>query len=138
MKITRWIGLTILLAVTLLPNSQSFAEESAIRVHESPVAVLKAVFTAARTGELEPLAGLCDPKGENDGDTRNICALGGLAPSARFAQEFKTYFAKGRVNGAPVISGDTAKVPFLFGPNGTKGEEMNFVRRDGKWYLMSF
>ena len=139
MKITRLIGLLIVVAVPLLPNHQALAEESAVMVHASPVAVLETIFLAARTGDFAPLAGLCDPKGENDGDTRDICRFGGPdAPPAGAAAEFKLWFAKGKVNGGAVISGDTAKVPFLFGPNGDKEEEMSFVRRDGKWYLGSF
>ncbi len=37
-----------------------------------------------------------------------------------------------------MIGGNTAKVPFLFGPDGTQPETMNLIRRGENWYLLSF
>ena len=139
MKTTRLIGLSILFVAAVLANHRAVADEPTVVDKTNPVAVVEAIFTAARTGEFAPLAELCDRLGQNDGDTRRICILGDPdLPADRFREEFKTYFAKGRVNGEAVITGDSAKVPFLFGPDGTKREEMNLVKRGGKWYLKSF
>ena len=101
-----------------------------------PEMVTAAIFEAARTGDDSELAALCDPEGENDGDTRKyICEM---TASSEGWGEYVNYFAKGQVSGSAVISANTAKVPFLFGPNGTQKETMNLIRRGEKWYLLSF
>lgn len=79
------------------------------------------------------LKNLCDPLAENDGDTRDICNL-----TEKRQKEFIEYFKDGKLNGSATIDGDKAKVPFLFGPGASKDEEMNLVKREGKWYLYSF
>ena len=38
----------------------------------------------------------------------------------------------------PSITGDEAKVNFVFGPNLERNETMNMQRISGKWYLSSF
>jgi len=101
-----------------------------------PEAVTAAIFTAARTGDDTALARLCDPEGKNDGDTRRyICEV--TVDGARWI-EYVSYFAKGKVSAPARITGDTAKVPFLFGPDGKKKETMNLIRRGKKWFLLSF
>ena len=93
----------------------------------NPEMVTTAIFEAARTGDDSELAMLCDPEGENDGDTRKyICEM--TATSEGWS-EYVTYFAKARVSGPAVIGGNTAKVPFLFGPDGTQPETMTLIRR---------
>ena len=103
--------------------------------HGDPVAVLDAVFAAARDGDDSALAGLCDPTGDGDGDTKMIC---GMKADSDDWGEMEKYFAKGKIDGEASIEGDEAAVPFLFGPDGTRDETMNLIRRDGKWYLSSF
>ena len=103
--------------------------------HSSPSAVTEAVFAAARTNNASALSGLCDPKGENDGDTRKICIL---TTKHRKWKEFVRYFAKAKLRGKTMIKKNRAKVPFFFGPNGKRKEEMNLIRRGENWYLMSF
>ena len=104
--------------------------------HSDPAAVTSAVFDAAVSADLSDLPGLCDPRGENDGDTqRYICDM--TIDSADWGA-FVDAFAKARVSGPAVIGGSTARVPFLFGPDGTRQETMNLILRDGKWYLSSF
>ncbi len=100
-----------------------------------PVKVVQAVFDAAKNKDIVILTTLCDPKEENDGDTRRICEL--TKDSEKLAEFFK-WFSKGKVTGKAVITGDKAAVPFVFGPEGKRKEEMNLVNRDGKWYLSSF
>lgn len=99
----------------------------------SPEGVVKMVFAAASSGDMSSLKDLCDPNGENDGDTRRICESADTKP-----EEFTEFFSKGKVNGDATVNGDKAEVPFLFGPDGTKEETMNVVKRGDKWYLMSF
>ena len=100
-----------------------------------PVSVLQAVFTAARTEDFGILSGLCDPLGENDGDTAMICAMSEDHPEVEM---FIEHFATGRVIGEALIVGDRARVDFTFGPDGDEGETMGLVRRDGRWYLIDF
>jgi len=102
-------------------------------VNTTPESVVQAVFDAAKSGDFSKLGGLCDPRGENDGDTRKICEL-----EKDMESEFVEYFKEGKVAGDAVINGDQAEVPILFGPEGGEEETMKVVQRDGKWYLMSF
>ena len=100
-----------------------------------PVSVLQAVFAAARSGDFGLLSVLCDPLGENDGDTAMICAMSEDHPEVEM---FIEHFATGRVTGEVLIVGDRARVDFSFGPSGDEEETMGLVRRDGKWYLFDF
>ena len=99
-----------------------------------PASVMEAVFTAAQTGDFALLSGLCDPLGENDGDTTSICAITTDHPDR---DSFVAFFASGKVTDV-AISDDRAEVSFLFGPDGNKEETMVMVERDGRWYLLSF
>lgn len=100
----------------------------------NPEDVVKALFEAAKSKNFEMTKNLCDPKGENDGDTRSICEL----KDENIKKQFVEYFSNGGVTGKAQINGDKAVVPFKFGPNGQKREEMKLIKRDGKWYLYSF
>lgn len=103
--------------------------------HSDPASVTSAIFAAAKSGDTATLAGLCDPKKENDKDTRRICEI---TPDHKKFAQFKEYFAEGKVEGSPKIDGDKAEVKFKFGPGGKKDETMKLIQRDGKWYLASF
>jgi hypothetical protein len=104
---------------------------------QGPEDVLQAVFDAARSGDFSGLADLCDPLGENDGDTRIICEL---ATDETNREDFVAYFASGSIADQPQISpdGTRATVPFLFGPDGDQKETMELIKRDGQWYLLGF
>ena len=103
----------------------------------APGTVVQAVFDVAQSGDFASLEALCDPLGENDGDTQMICDL---ATDDTNRAEFVQLFATGRVSGDARISpeGDKAEVPFLFGPDGDRAETMELVNRDGQWYLFGF
>lgn len=103
--------------------------------NSDPVKVVEQIFAAASSGNAAALPGLCDPAGTGDGDVKSVC---GSKPGGEKWDEFKTYFAKGKVDGAAAIEGDKAAVKFLFGPDGTKEETMNLKKIDGKWYLEGF
>lgn len=113
----------------------------------TPETALEAVFQAAKSGDGEGLSLLCDPMGENDGDTECICAFDPNYNRARCreqfpAKEFKAAFQDAKITDVPKITltngVEFAEVPFLFGPGATRKETMNMVKRDGKWYLLSF
>lgn len=102
-----------------------------------PEAVLQAVFDAAKSGDFAALGGLCDPLGENDGDTQAICDL---ASDESDRESFVSTFQSARMAGPPQIGadGNTADIPFLFGPDGDQEETMVLILRDGRWYLLQF
>lgn len=100
-----------------------------------PTAVLQAVFDAAAVGDFAALQTLCDPQGENDGDTQMICDA---ATDTANRNDIVEFFANGKINGQAQISGNKAQVPFLFGPDGQKEETMELINRNGQWYLFSF
>jgi Tfp pilus assembly protein PilF len=103
----------------------------------SPESVVQIIFDAAQSGDWSLLGGLCDPRGENDGDTQMICDL---ATDETNRAEFAEAFAKGKVAGNAQISpdGTQAQVPFVFGADGDRQETMELVNRDGRWYLLGF
>lgn len=101
-----------------------------------PKKVVEMIFTAAKTGNLNPLMNICDPLGEGDGDTRSLCKVANATPEGQ--EEFKEYFKFGQVIGNAVIDGNRAVVQFKFGPQGNRDETMNLVNRNGLWYLSSF
>lgn len=111
------------------------AAAAAAADNSDPVKVVEQIFAAANRDSAAALPGLCDPAGGGDGDVKRVC---GSKPGDAKWDEFKTYFAKGKVTGAATIEGDTAAVNFTFGPDGTKEETMNLKKVDGKWYLDGF
>jgi hypothetical protein len=125
------VSVVIGVAVVFLVGARAAAEVD----QSDPVRVVQALFDAARTGQLAPLGGLCDPQGENDGDTRNIC---NLAQEGSQSGEFVQYFRSGRVNGQATVNGSRASVPILFGPDGRRPETMQLIKRGNRWYLFSF
>ena len=103
--------------------------------HSDPSKVLQAVFDVAAGADAAILGNLCDPKGQNDGDTRRICDLAGGFDQE---DEFVHYFQHAKLKGEARTENGMAYVPFLFGPQGDRDEEMELIERDGKWYLMRF
>ena len=101
----------------------------------NPSSVVTAIFQAAKNGDSSQLAGLCDPQGEGDGDTKRLCAV--KKESSDWGS-FVEVFKDGKIVGSPKIDGNSAKVDFKFGPGGSRDETMNLVNRGGKWYLSSF
>jgi hypothetical protein len=101
-----------------------------------PAWVVNQIFEAAKSSEYESLLKLCDPEGEGDGDTRQICSIYSAPKEAK--NEFNSYFKFGQIIGKPVIVGNQAKVQIKFGPDGDRDETMDLIQRDGKWYLSSF
>ena len=99
----------------------------------NPKALAEAIFNAAQSGSYSSLPALIDA--DADGDSKRIALA---ASDAATAQGFQQYFAKGKVNGEPVINGVKASVNIFFGPDGNKEETLEMVKRDGKWYLQSF
>lgn len=101
----------------------------------TPEGTLQAVFDAAKSGDDQFLALLCNATAGGDGDTKRICAVKKDAPEwGKFVAAFKD----GKIGGGASVDGDEAKVPFKFGPGGQEDEKMRLKRVDGKWYLGSF
>ncbi len=101
-----------------------------------PKSVVEQIFVASQSGDLSSLTNLCDPNGENDGDTKKVCAVSSTSDDEQ--KEFISYFKTGKITGEVTIDGDMAKVPIKFGPNGDKDETIKLVKRGNNWYLYSF
>jgi hypothetical protein len=103
----------------------------------SPKDVVRTIFDAAASGDYSALGTLCDPLGENDGDTQMICDL---AVDDANQEEFIQYFQNGQIMGDAIIStdGTSAQVSILIGPDGDAEETMELINRDGQWYLLGF
>jgi uncharacterized protein YuzE len=107
----------------------------------TPEGTLQAVFDAARTKNFSLLANLCDPEGENDGDTQMICDLATSEQTGEVNRDmFVEVFQKGKIMGRAEFNSDgtRAEVEFFFGPDGNDEETMNLIKREGQWYLLSF
>jgi len=102
----------------------------------SPRNTLEEAFKAARTGNFSYLHLLCDPEGNNDGDTQKLCNLqnGTLADKLDYRVQFKLAHSLEE----KYIDENRATVRFKFGKKAQLFETMNLVKRDNKWYLISF
>jgi hypothetical protein len=131
----RWIG-PVLAALLAGACAKEIQDPKSDRVDFSdPKSVTASIFYAAETGHTEHLRELCDPTGAGSADTRRICAM---KPGAPDWESFRRNFARAKLNGEPRVSGDHARLDFLFGPDGGESETMELVRRDGRWYLSAF
>ena len=117
-------------------NNERVAPAAPKNIHDDPLMVVQAIFDAAQSNDMSQLSGLCDPTGLGDGDTKAICNVSGQTQQVQDA--FISYFQNGRTIGNAVISENRAKVKIKFGPDGTRDEEMNLVKVNGKWYLSDF
>jgi hypothetical protein len=103
----------------------------------SPTAVLEAVFASASLEDFSVLPHLCDPQKKNDVVTKDIC---GMTTDHKFKETFTQYYAAGRIVGeVEYIEGSKetfARVKFLYGPDGDLPATMEFIQRDGLWYLL--
>lgn len=116
-------------------ESVSLAKQKIVDIHSDPNSVMRALFDAAKSGNLDNLSYLCDPTGSGDGETKEICKMNSMPFEAK--KSFIEYFKNGEVIGNPIIIGDEASVDFSFGPNNTKTAQMKLIRLSGKWYLYS-
>jgi serine/threonine protein kinase len=116
----------------------------------SPESVMNTIFQAANTGEVEILKFLLPPFDDQtgeipcDGDCKALCNPGNesmreeLGGNYVTVGDFKEYFSKAYITGVDFITGDRAKVNFVFGSNLERIETMNMQRINGSWYLSSF
>ena len=132
------------MATTFLTACNSKAKESkeakeakeskeAKDVQADPRSVAEAIFDAARSGNYGGLAVLIDANADTDAKM-----ITQVSADKTIQDQFKEHFSKGKVSAEPVVSGETASVNILFGPDGTKEETFEMVRKNGKWYLKSF
>jgi hypothetical protein len=98
-----------------------------------PRSVAEAIFDAAQSGKYENLAALIDT--DADQDSKMIAQV---ATDQSLQEDFKKHFSKGKVAAEPVVNGDKASVNVLFGPDGTSEETFEMVKKNDKWYLVSF
>lgn len=120
-------------------------------VNQAPIAVMEQMFTMAKSGQVKAMSTLCDPYGQNDGDTACLCALGESYSHKKCdsfnhisLKEFQEAFSKAKVFKEKVRvlkDNQIAEVPFVFfnpRTNEYREETMVMINREGKWYLLSF
>lgn len=110
-------------------------DESSSDSQGDPADIMRTIFKAAKSGNFSSLSGLC-AEDDGDNDVKMICGIDNESSDKQ--EEFKEYFAKGKVVGEPTIDGDEASVEFTFGPDGSKEETMRMIKKGKKWYLRSF
>lgn len=103
---------------------------------DTPEGVVNYLFQSAKNRDFSKLRNLCDPYGENDGDTRGICLVE-MQPII-MQNEFVESFEKGRIMGKPTIRNEIAVIEIAFGPSSNQLEKINLVKRMNKWYILSF
>jgi hypothetical protein len=129
-----FVSLAAAAAIAALACAEDIADPISAGVDFSdPKSVLGHVFWAARSGDTGRLGELCDVSANRA--ARRICAVTAASPDVG---SFRKNFGRARLNGEPRISGDTAIIKFLYGPEGAARETMTLVRRDGRWLLRSF
>ena len=151
MRKTKWMAVPFSFFIAFISltsqDSKQLEMVSLYLKHETPEAVMETMFEAAQTGVFDQFGGLCDPQKENDGDTDCICAIDEKYVPHKCSESqkkeinaatFVEYFKLGKFTGAPEISGDRAKIDFVFGPQGDIEETMYFIRRGNFWYLSWF
>lgn len=112
------------------------AESEYLRTFEfqkDPVSVMNYIFNSAKKGDFSNFRNLCDPYGENENDVNNLCYAEILMEKEK--DNLKSEFENGRVVGKAKIKGDQAEVEFAFGQSANRLEKMQFVNRNGLWYL---
>ncbi len=90
-------------------NIQAQTSKAFVIDFKDPKSVVNAIFYAAQTKDFEVLQCLCDPFGENDGDTRSLCSISNLfAQSSEYGgnestelaiNQFTQMFQTGRISG---------------------------------------
>lgn len=125
--------LTKIVFFTMLTIFFAACKSKAKAPQADPRSVAEAIFDAARSGDYKGLAELIDA--DADSDSKMIANVSG---DKLIQKQFIKHFSKGKVSGEPTVSGETASVNILFGPDGTKEETFEMVLKNGKWYLKSF
>ena len=105
-------------------------------VGEDPEKVVQKIFDAAKSGDFSTLKDLCDPTGNGDGDTKDICSM--ASQTKKVQDDFVNQFKNGSIDGEAVIEADVAVVKIKFGPTGTKNEKIELKKIMGNWYLSDF
>lgn len=103
-----------------------------------PIAVLQAVFVAARNQDFAILPYLCDPLHMNDVVTTELCSI---TADHESKDSFVQYYGAGRIAGEveyiEVNQKNFARINFIYGPSGNLGlATMELIQRDGLWYLL--
>jgi len=102
---------------------------------DSPKGVINYLFESAKNNNFDKLRYLCDPYGENDGDSRGICFV--ATQPSEMQNHFVENFKNGRIMSEPKIENDRAEVEIAFGPSSNRLEKINLVKRLDKWYIVS-
>jgi hypothetical protein len=121
-----------------------------VDLNSFPESVMNAIFQAAKTGMVEFLPQLLPPIDQTtgqrpcDGDCKALCYPGNESMRSELRtnyitlENFQLVLSKAVILKTTILSGNSAEVTFLFGPNLEKNETMNLQKINDKWYLKSF
>ena len=102
---------------------------------DTPEGVINYLFESAKTKDFTKLRYLCDPYGENDGDSRGICLVE-MKP-IEMQDQFIENYKNGRIIGDLKIENDIAEIEIAFGPSSNRLEKIKLIKRIDKWYIES-
>ena len=143
------------LLVVSLSKAQAQTNNVFVIDFKDPKSVVNALFYSAQKKDFQILQCLCDPFGENDGDTRSLCSMsnlfeqtseyGGNETTQLAINQFTQMFQTGRISGQITFEESDglkyANVPFIFnhpGGESRSNESMKLVNRYGNWYFSNF
>lgn len=137
----RWIRSAAFLGTALLllgcagappafPPVEGVVPGSFILDHRDPRSVVEAILYAARTGDIDVMCNICDPRVMNDEKSEDLCFI---APEdiPRFRKEYGSVSIAGEVE----YEFEYARVT-LAGTGGADGTTIVLVNRFGNWYLL--
>lgn len=107
---------------------------SAEEAQSTPTALAETIFYLIQNEKYDALPALIDQDADEDSKK-----LGELKSAGEEEQNLtRDYFESAAVAGDPVIEGDQATVNIKLGHNGSFEETFVMVKKDEKWYLVSY
>jgi hypothetical protein len=113
----------------------TLAEEEYILDYKDPKNIVEAIFYAAKTGDIDIMSNLCDPKVYNDEAVEKLCFI---EINDRVIRKFTNDFINGKVVGEVEYEQSYAKVKVTGIKNSTRVKTFTLIKRYGNWFLYSF
>src|SRR5690348_9834928 len=125
---------TLFIAISLITAGCGSGARSAEEAQADPAATAETIFYLIQNEKYDALPDLIDESA--DEDARQLADLKNADETTQ--KQTREYFESASVNGEPVIDGDNATVKVNAGHNGTFEETFEMVKKNGKWYLVSY
>lgn len=101
--------------------------------HDTPSGVVNELITAVQKQNFQKLKSLCDPYGENDSLTQELCWL--EYNSEEEIDDISTKFATAKINTKPLQTDGKYIFNVQSETTGPPEITVTLINRDGKWYL---